>query len=249
MPNWGLPAFSWLVSFYFLFGFILDVGFPPKLDISAGHVFFAALWLFFLFLPFFRRVKIGRFLELERELEQTKAELREFKSDVRNNLAVISTNINTIGNLSNQVTVNVPGVADLAEIRTRLDQLTRPGTQEEAREIRNEVAAIDGEDQIMALARTRIKIESLLREIMGKQTVMPPDGRTTVKFMSLSQLTRMFFDRYPHHRNLEEPLQYVLRICNAAIHAQRVSQAQADEALEIGSRVQAILTDVRQAAQ
>jgi hypothetical protein len=244
-----LPLFSWLVSFYFLSGFVWDVSFPPRLNVSPGHVFFGALWLFFLFLPFFRRVKIGSFLELERELEKTRADLRDFKTEIRSSLTLISTNVNTIGNLSNQITVNVPGAADLAEIKKRLDDLAQPGTREEAKEIRSELAAIDGEDRIMALARTRIRLEYLLREILGKRTTIPEEARGGVKFMALSQLVRLFLERYPHHRSLEEPLRYLIQVANAAVHAQRLSEAQADEALDIGARMLAILTDVRNSAQ
>ena len=249
MPRWVLPLLSWLVSIYFLSGFVWDVGFPPRLNVSPGHIFFGALWLFFLFLPFFRRVKIGSFLELERELEKTKADLRDFKTEIRSSLALISTNVNTIGNLSNQITVNVPGAADVAEIKKRLDELVQPATREEAKEIRSELAAIDGEDRIMALARTRIRLEYLLREILGKRTTALEDSKSAVKFMSLSQLLRLFLDRYPQHRNLEEPLRYLIQVCNAAVHAQRLSDAQTDEALDIGARMLAILADVRNSAQ
>jgi hypothetical protein len=248
MPPWGLPALSWLVSFYFLLGFIVEVGFPPKIDVKLGHLLFAALWLFFLFLPFFRKIKIG-YLELERELEQTKAELKEFKAEVRNNLAVISTNVNTMGNLSNQVTVNVPVTTDLDEIKRRLDQLAQPQTQKEAQDIRTEIAAIDGEDRIMALARTRIRIEYLLRELLGKRTSIGNTGANQVKLLSLSRLVQLFFEQYPQQRELEEPIRYVLQVCNAAVHAQRLSPGQADEALEIGSRILALLSDIKSEQQ
>ncbi|AMP72346.1 hypothetical protein UW163_23370 (plasmid) [Ralstonia solanacearum] len=47
--------------------------------------------LFFLFLPFFRKIEIGSFIELEREVKETKREatavreeLRDFENEVRN---------------------------------------------------------------------------------------------------------------------------------------------------------------------
>ena len=67
------------MSFYFLAGFIADVAFPPKPEIKAGHVLFLLAWLFFLFLPFFKRIKIGKFLELEREMEKARVEFKEFR--------------------------------------------------------------------------------------------------------------------------------------------------------------------------
>ena len=108
LPAWGLPALSWLISFYFLAGFVSNAGFPPSRTVLTGDALYVFLWLFFLFLPFFSKIKIGGFLELERQVEQAKQELREFKSEVRNSLSVLSTNVNTIGGMSNSVTVNIP---------------------------------------------------------------------------------------------------------------------------------------------
>jgi hypothetical protein len=242
VPNWGLPALSWLVSFYFLSGFALSVGFPPRDDPSISDLVFCVLWLLFLFLPFISKIKIGGFLELEREVAQAKAEVKDFKEEVRTSLSVISTNINTIGNLSNQVTVNLPGSEEIIELRRKVDELTKPKDRAEAQEIRTELAAIDGEDRIMALARTRIRLEHRIRQMLGKRTTIESaKPERDMKFMSLGPMTRMLFEKYPQHKQLEEPMRYVLQVCNAAVHAQRISAGQAEEALDMGARILAIL--------
>jgi len=243
MPNWGLPALSWLISLYFLSGVSSHLGFPPTIGITAGHLLYIGLWLFFLFLPFFKRIKIGKVLELEREVEKTKTEIKEFKEEVRSNLSLISTNVNTIGNLSNQITVNFPALAEIEEIKRRLDEKSETGTKEEAKEIKEELI-LDGEDTIMALARTRIKIEMLLRKILGKRTKVSRFGDSPIKFMSLQKLFTLFLDQNEDLTHLQEPFSYVVQVCNAAVHAQRVPQSQADEALEIGSRIISILSKV-----
>jgi hypothetical protein len=97
LPTWGLPALSWLVSFYFLIGFVINIGFPPERSLFSGDALSVFLWLLFLFLPFFSKVKIGNLIELEREIEKTKQDLQDFKTEIRNNIAVLSTNVNTIG--------------------------------------------------------------------------------------------------------------------------------------------------------
>lgn len=89
MPIWALPALSWLVSFYFLLGFVSNLGFPPDRSLLTGDALYVFLWLFFLFLPFFKKIKIGSVLELEREVERAKEELREFKAEMRTNLSVL----------------------------------------------------------------------------------------------------------------------------------------------------------------
>lgn len=243
MPQWAFPAFSWLVSFYFLAGFVADVGCPPKPEIKTGHVLFLLAWLFFLFLPFFKRIKIGRFLELEREVEKAKVELKEFKDEVRTNLSLISTNVNTIGNLSNQITVNLPGLADIEEFKRRLDEKTSAPAKEEVQQIRDELV-LDGEDMVMALARTRIRIEHLLRKTLGKRTTVSEFRDKPIRFLTLQQMFRLFLREHHEYTHLEQPFSYVVQVCNSAIHAQRVPQSQADEALDIGARIIAVLSDI-----
>jgi hypothetical protein len=208
-----------------------------------GYVVFIALWLFFLFLPFFKRIKIGKILELEREVEKTKTDVKEFKEEVRANLSLISTNVNTIGNMSNQITLNFPALADIEEIKRRLDEKLEIGTKEEAQEIKEELI-LDGEDTIMALARTRIRIESLLRKILGKRSSVLHFDDKPMRFLTLHQMFTLFLDQHENLSHLQQPFSYVVQVSNAAVHAQRVPQSQADEAIEIGSRIIAILSEI-----
>jgi hypothetical protein len=197
----------------------------------------------FFFLPFFKRIKIGKLLEIEREVEKTKGEIKEFKDEVRANLSLISTNINTIGNLSNQITVNLPGLADIEELKRRLDETTSPRAKEEVQGIRDELV-LEGEDTVMALARTRIRIEHLLRRILGKRITVSIYPDKPIRFLTLQQMFRLFLLEHREYTHLEQPFSYVVQACNAAIHAQRVTQSQAEEALDIGARIIAVLSDI-----
>jgi hypothetical protein len=109
-PLWGLMALSWIVSFYFLISFQFNVGFPPERKLLLADAVYVFLWLFFLFLPFFSKVKIGKFLELERDIKKTKTELDKFKAEVDTRIALI-----TSFNASHQVNVNFP--SDLTTIQ------------------------------------------------------------------------------------------------------------------------------------
>jgi hypothetical protein len=243
LPNWLFLLLSWIVSVYFLTGFIREVGIPPRPSISASSAVYLGLWLLFLFLPFFKRVKLGKLLELEREVERARSELSDFKSEVRTSLSVISTNVNTIGNQSNQITVNVPGLAELERSRRDLDERSPARTTSEAKEIRDELV-MDGEDTVMALARTRIRIEYLLRKILGKRTSGEIPRERAIKYLTLQQMFTLLVDHHEEYVKLQQPFTYLIQVCNAAIHAQRISAAQAEEALDIGARIIAILTDI-----
>ncbi|UXA53619.1 hypothetical protein M0D45_02165 [Xanthomonas prunicola] len=241
LPNWGLPAFSWLISFYFLAGFVANAGFPPSRTVLTGDALYVLLWLFFLFLPFFSKVKIGGFLELGRQVEQAKEELREFKSEVRNSLSVLSTNVNTIGGMSNNVTVNIPGLQELREAREAVAKKS-PDSVDEARQVEEKLLN-QSEDTTLALARTRIEIERYLRKILGKR-VFHADTHDRVKLMGARQLFEQFLREYPDLNYLKRSFQYVTQICNAAIHAQYVPDEQAQEALALGAQIIAALNDI-----
>ncbi len=79
MPEWVFPVLAWLVALYFLVGFLKNVGFPPNRSLVTGDAAFGAIGLFFLFLPFFKTIKIGKLLELEREVARLKRSLRNSK--------------------------------------------------------------------------------------------------------------------------------------------------------------------------
>lgn len=243
IPSWGLPAFSWLISFYFLLGFVANVGFPPERALFLGDALFIFLWLFFVFLPFFSRIKIGNLIELEREIQRTKKDLQDVKTELRNNIALLSTTVNTIGSMTNQVTVNIPGLAELQHARQDVTDQAPPESKEEAEQV-EQVLRLEGEDTTMALARTRIEIERLLRGILGKRTSVNALREDAIKYLGARQLFEMFVKENEQYRYLLKPFLNVNQVCNAAIHAQRVPEPQAEEALSLGAQIIAVLREV-----
>ena len=243
MPIWIFPALAWSVALYFLVGFVKNVGFPPDRKLFAADALFGLLGVFFLFLPFFRKIKIGKILELEREVEKAKEELKEFKSEVRNTMSVLSTNVNTIGGMTNQnnMTVHIPNLSELQKAREDVAAVLPHAARQAAEQVESRIIRQSDDDQTMALARTRIDIERALRESLGKQTYLAADKAETIKFANLSKLFEMAAALYSPLANLRNAFRYVNQICNAAIHAQRVSDEQAREALSLGAEILAVL--------
>jgi hypothetical protein len=116
-PAGSYPFFPGLSPFIFSSASLPNSGFPPTLTPADA---LGAPTLFFLFLPFFKKIKIGKVLELEREVEKAKKELSDFKGEIRNTVSVLSTNVNTIGRMTNQVTVNLPSLSDLQRARQQV---------------------------------------------------------------------------------------------------------------------------------
>lgn len=243
MPNWVLPLLSWIISSYFLIGFLMQVGFRPETTLTIANIIHLAIFLFFLFLPFFNKIKIGKLLELEREIEQTKNEVAQVRENVQQNFSLLSSSISMISNVSSQVTVNLPNAATIEENKKKLEKETESASPQEIAQIKSELT-LENEDTLMALARTRMMIEHLLRSILGKRTEVKEIGDRPLKLMGLTQLFKLFIEEFPHHKELEGAVSYVNKVCSAAIHAQRFPQSHADEALEMGARIISVLDQI-----
>lgn len=243
LPKWGLPAFSWVVSFYFLLSFVMNVGFPPDRRLFTADFLYVFLWLFFIFLPFFSRIKIGAFLELEREVANARKELSEFKAEVRNSMSVLSTNVNTIGGMTNQVIVNVPAASDIRAARQAVEQ-EAPDAADVVGAPLDDAFITPGEDPEFAVVRTRIEIERLLRKILSKGTQKELAADNQIKYMSLNKLFDQFIGQNPTYFYLRTPFRYLSQLANAAVHAQKISDEQVTEALALGAEVIAVLRKV-----
>jgi hypothetical protein len=158
-------------------------------------------------------------------------------------MSVLSTNVNTIGGMTNQVTVNIPGLAELREARKVIEQEVPTEARETAQQVEERII-LQSEDPTLALARTRIDIERLLRGIVGKPRSFAPGKEDALKFAGVGQLFDLFISKNPQFAYLKKPFRYVTQICNAAIHAQRVSDDQAREALALGAQIIAVLKDL-----
>jgi uncharacterized membrane protein YhdT len=60
IATWIFPLLSWIVAAYFLIGFLKKSGFPPAFSVETAGLAIPAL--LFLFLPFFKKIKIGKLL-------------------------------------------------------------------------------------------------------------------------------------------------------------------------------------------
>ena len=240
LPVWLLPVLSWAVSLYFCVDLVREIGILPDGLNLIRHAPIVILFLFFLFLPFFTKIKIGKLLELEREVKNTKEEVQDFKSEVRNSLSVISTNVNTIGGFSNQLTVNLPNPSEIRGVRKEVENNTPKMKTDEKQDDLEQI--LQREDPALALAWTRIEIERLLRMVLGRDLkTWYAQSTADVKFATLPQLFEAFIKKYPGYQYLRDAFRYVTQVCNAAIHAQFVSGDQAREALGLGGQVIVIL--------
>ena len=95
----------------------------------------------------------------------------------------------------------------------------------------------EGQDINFALAKLRMEMERKLRQILRRRTETEDPLRMRGRFLSARSLFREFARKYPKYERLYKSFDFVLKICNAAIHGQEISPGLAHEALYMGLRI------------
>lgn len=197
------------------------------------------LSVFFLLLPIANKISFGKILTFERKVEKIKGEVSEFKAETREFLNVYSNMITAISNTVRQtVNVNLPGQAEAQEAKEELDSTV--SNDNEPASVADEVESYlnqSGSDINFALARLRMDIERNLRELLGKRTITTDPTIMPGKFLSARQLFKEFTVQYPKYKGMRGSFDYILKVCNAAIHGQKVSDGHGQEALSMGIKM------------
>lgn len=235
---------SWAFAGYFFYAFHLQVCFPPTEAINQTGFVYLIVFILFLLAPFAKKLKLGSVLEWEAKIKELKQDVKDSKEESRQLFNVLNTTINTISNtLTNNVNVYMPGYQERERAREDIryyDGRVNTNTIDEL---------VDyfwrGEDDLaMPLARVRIELERLLREILGRRTASIDLKSKSRKFYSAGSLFRMFLKEYPDYKHLGSSFNYVMRLCNAAIHGQALDEDQGFEALEMGAKIISVLKEI-----
>ena len=243
-PSWLSILIPILISSYLLYVFHSSVNLANPQNLQPIHYLVLLMGVLIPLVPFINKLRIGKLIELERSIQQQKNEVQDFKNEVRQLISVVSTSVNSISNLSNTTNVNF-GFLD--QLTTAKEQLNQPDAFQpdpvEIQEVKDEMY-LENEDSIMALCKIRIRLENLLRNILGKGIQTSKKPSDDVKFLSAGRLYRMFLRDYADYKYLEASFEYVLNICNAAIHGQQIPPGQAQEAIDLGVRLISTLNEL-----
>lgn len=233
IPNIPLYIICWGIGFYLLRQSAIRWSLDDEKSLTTQLSFIFLLSIFLILIPLVKSIKFLSVFELEREIKEAKQEVKDFKTEIRQSVSLLTNSLNaSIGNMNNNVTVHIPGVEQLREANKKIDEFGNYKDKISFKDVKEQLSINDDEDLIMALARTRIKIETLLREITGPNVDMKnqnPNG--------INELFRIFLLKNPDNGFLKDSFRYVLRICNAAIHGMDLSYVQAEEAIELGIRI------------
>ena len=224
---------------YCVWALHLHVGFPPTGNLTFTAVTYLALAVFFAIHPYARRLKVGKLIEYEAKVEQVQADLRVVRSETREMLNAVSILANAVSvGVNQQVVVSVPSLEAVRSAREELlpalAHSSEPASQEER--ILEYLGA--GESNVhYALARLRMDLERELRRVLGKRLDVDDPSRTRRRFLSARSLFRQLEQLVPRYGIMRESFDYLLQVCNAAIHGQRIPEDVAHEAIDMGLRM------------
>lgn len=224
---------------YFFWVFHLHVGFPPTERLTGSAATLLGITIFLLVLPFAQRLKLGKLIEFEAKVEKVEAEVKEVRSETRELISSVSAVATAISASVNQsVVVNLPDAQQRQVARKEMSKgLTHPSAKDIQLDDIDDYLDADGSDIHYALARLRIDLEREMRRILGKRLAVQDPTKPRVKFLTVRSLFARLVSAKQRFRHMESSFDYVLKVCNAAIHGQRVSDGVAREAIGMGLRM------------
>lgn len=236
--NWKtifLFIICWGIGFYMLRVSAIRINLDDTKHLDGLIVFLLVFSIGLILLPFLKSLKIGKVIELEREIAETKQELKDTKTELKQSISLALATVNTsISSLNSSINISIPGVDEMKNEIEKLQSQKGSITKNSLEQQLDEIIEKNEGDLNFALAKTRMEIERLMRKILKKRTSISESTNQDIKFLSLSTLFRLFTEEHPNFKQYYHPFKYVQSVCNAAIHGQRFSYGQAEEALQLG---------------
>ena len=231
--------FSRLIAVYFIWVFHRHVGFPPTEQLTYTSTTYLTLFIFFLVLPFTQRIKLGKLIEFEARVEQVQADIKEVRTETRELISTVSIMANTISNSINQsIVVNLPGTEEAQVAREDLSEVLTQEPEATVQE-KERLDYIETGDSNMhyALVRLRADLERELRRILDKHLESEYSSKMRARFLSARSLFRRLVSVSSRYEKMQNSFRYLLRVCDAAAHGQRVPDDIAREAIDMGLRM------------
>lgn len=113
--EWLFRIICWVFSLAFLVFFFLHWGFPPNIPLLLPEWIYLAIGLLFLVLPFFTKIKIADFIELERIIKETQKELHEQQQYANLMFARLNANVTAVATSVQNVHVHLGPSLDNTE--------------------------------------------------------------------------------------------------------------------------------------
>jgi len=119
---WIFLVPSWILSGFFFLIFIKNAGWPPRTPVTINDIAYLIVSFIFFVVPFISSMKLGKLIEFERKLNETREDMYYFKNDTRQMFAAFSAVSTTARSV-----LNVYSVASEGQVQKR-EQQEKPKT-------------------------------------------------------------------------------------------------------------------------
>lgn len=200
------------------------MGFPPTGNLTYTAAAYLALFIFFLVLPFTKRLKLGKLIEFEAKVEQVRADIKDVRSETRELISTVSSVVNSISVSTNQNMIFADfGSKEAREVQEQLSNAlsNSPDLTIEERESIAYLSA-DSLETNYALAHLRMDLERELRRIFCESVEFDAILEKRGGAFSMGAMFRRLGAARPRYRNMAGSFKYVLKVCNGAIHGKQI---------------------------
>ncbi|WP_259756969.1 hypothetical protein [Pseudomonas sp. GCEP-101] len=222
-----------LVGCTLIFLAISGLGFPPSAKLSTTPLSLLIISAFFLLLPIAKKITLGKVISFEREVAQVKEEVRQAKLDLQQSLSTYSNMISAISNTINQ-NINVHFHPEPRERTKAKEEIDSASSGEQASNKTMSFIQNADYDTNYALAKLRMEIEKSLRTSLGRKTTNNNPASMRSGYASARQMFSELTKKRPELERMKNSFDYIMKVCNAAIHGQQVLNNHAEEAIQMG---------------
>ncbi len=247
LKTYFLSIVSRTIAIYFLWAFHVHVGFPPTGNLTYTAATYLALFVIFFVLPLTKRLKLGELVEFEAKVEQVRSEIKEVRSETRELISTVSSVVNSISVSTNQKVIVFPSKEEVQEANEELSEF-----KDLNKEDRDSLDAYFNSvtlDMDYALAHLRMDLERELRRILRQQADFHTILERRGDFLTARTMFRRLAKFLPRYKDMQKSFEYVLRVCNAAIHGQQIPEKIAREAIYMGFRMLRVLENQEELEQ
>ena len=235
----------YILGGYFLLAFHIQICFDLSTEFGPSALICLLIAFICLLIPSAKSLTVGKILSFE--ARALREEVTDFKQETREILATYNNVINTLSTSVRQSVVvnNVPSQVERIDAEESLDEAAKekggPNFQKMVNNRLKDYVYIDQADPTLALAKLRIDIEKQLRVMLKKRSITHDPANRDIKYLSAGRLFRYLTEKDPTFLQVRGPFEYVMKVCNAAMHGQLVDQHSSYEALQMGVEILELL--------
>lgn len=236
LPHLPFVLVVWTIGICLFLNVYCKIDFDDLSSINYNHQLLLLFSIALILLPFLKTIKIGKYLELERNIKETKEEVKDFKTEIRQNFQTLSSTLAaTVSSINKQVVnhttnvgVNAPTLPDnvLPGLESEIDKIVKAKLEELGQQFNKHTTDhIHVPDDNLLMFKVRYNIEIQLRRIWENRFITDVEY-DRYRHKPIIKIIQDLTEREIIDRNFYSILREILSICNYAIHGEKVTENQ-----------------------